>query len=215
MKIIARNAGLGDGRPTGRDGDSLAGHGLVDNVPYHHLQNPLHMIKMTFAAVSLALCASAMSQTSAQFVAQSRAGLEDQTAAHAATWGLGSSERWKADLEAGTITFSFNDGKTVIAPIQVIGTYNKLDGTFLWGWDHPSVPGPLRRHAELARQWGKKNHLPDYTSRMVKVSEDEAWNFAAVANRLGNANGVYRGPSGTTMVFMSFGEVKMQQATKP
>jgi hypothetical protein len=172
------------------------------------------MMKTILAAASLTACASAMSQTPEQFVAKARAGLEQQTAAHALTWGLGSSERWNADLDTGTITFTFKDGKTMVAPIQVIGTYNKLDGTFLWGWDHPSVPEALRHHAELARQWGEKNHVANYTSKMVKVSEDEAWNFAAVATRLAKGNGVYRGPSGTTMVFMSFGEIAMR-AAKP
>jgi uncharacterized protein DUF6882 len=80
------------------------------------------------------------------------------------------------------------------APIQVIGTYNPADGTFLWGWDHPSVPHPLREHAQLARAWGRENGLASFTERSVRCDESEAWRFAAVANRLASSNGVYRVP---------------------
>ena len=122
--------------------------------------------------------------------------------------------QWSADLDAGLIVFEFSDGVKATAPIQVVGTYNQQDDTFLWGWDHPSVPEPLRKHAALAKQWGEKNQVENFVNRKVYCSEDDAWSFAAVANRLANANGVYRGPSGTTLVFMTFGEVKLEK-TKP
>lgn len=138
-------------------------------------------------------------------------GLRLQTSAHSATWHLGQEENWSADLDAGTIVFTFADGTTATANIQVVGTYNTQDGTFLWGWDHPSVPEELRAHAKLAREWGEANNVNDFTERMVECSEDDAWQFAAVANRLANANGVYRGPAGTALVFMTFGEVKLEK----
>ncbi len=168
------------------------------------------MLIKILIALSLVASANAMSQSPAQFIEQSRAGLAQQTAAHAATWHLDSAEHWFADLEKGMITFELKDGRRASAAIQVIGTYNTLDGTFLWGWDHPSVPDALRKHARLAQQWGKKNNVLHFTTRKVKCTEDEAWSFAAVANRLGNANGVYRGPDGTTLAYLTLGEVKVE-----
>ncbi len=167
------------------------------------------MLIKILAALSLAVSANAMSQSPAQFIEQSREGLAQQTAAHAATWHLDTAEHWSADLDKGTITFDLK-GVRASAAIQVIGTYNTLDGTFLWGWDHPSVPEALRKHARLAEQWGKKNNVPNFKTRKVKCTEDEAWGFAAVANRLANANGVYRGPDGTALVFMTLGKVKVE-----
>ena len=113
---------------------------------------------------------------------------------------------WAVDLEAGTITFT-SATKTVTAPVQVIGTYNSLDGTFLWGWDHPSIPGPRRGDARLAREFGRRQNLPLFTTRMVECTEEQAWRFTAVALYLSGAQGAYRGPSGTTLVFMTFGEM--------
>ena len=147
-----------------------------------------------------------------QFIAAARAGLDLQTATHSATWHLGQEESWAADLVAGTIAFKLPDSVVATAPIQVVGTYNTADGTFLWGWDHPSVPVPLREHAQMARDWGRENGLASFTERSVPCDEQAAWGFAAVANRLASSNGVYRGPAGVALVFMTFGEIKLERA---
>ena len=112
-------------------------------------------------------------------------------------------------MDRGTIAFHFADGTVANASIQVVGTYNTSDGTFLWAWNHPSVPENLRQHARLAQRWGEKNRMTNFTSGKAICSEDDAWGFAAVANRLGNGNGVYRGPNETTLVFMTFGEIQL------
>jgi len=145
------------------------------------------------------------------FIEQGVEGLCTQTSTHAATWHLGDEANWAADQDAGRIRFTFNDGTIAEADMQIVGTYNTLDGTFLWGWDHPSVAEPLRRHAILAREFGEQHRLPKFTERKVKCSEDEAWEFTAVAARLGKANGAYRGPAGTALVYMTFGEIKLSQ----
>ncbi|MBO9574881.1 MAG: hypothetical protein J7494_04010 [Sphingobium sp.] len=115
---------------------------------------------------------------------------------------------WSVDLEAGTISFT-SATKVVSAPVQVIGTYNTLDGTFLWGWDHPSVPEPRGADARLAHQFGQLKNLPLYTARKVKCTEDQAWSFTAVALYLSGAQGAYRAQTGTTWVFMTFGDMKI------
>jgi L-rhamnose isomerase len=151
------------------------------------------------------------------FIHAARAGLAQQTAAHGATWHLGEEANWSADLDAGSIAFDFADGTVATAAIQVVGTYNQADGSFLWGWDHPSVPEALRAHAQLAREWGEQQGAADFTARKRLCSEDDAWSFAAVANRLAEANGVYRGTAGSTLIFMTFGPVQLQKpgATAP
>lgn len=117
---------------------------------------------------------------------------------------------WAADLDAGTITFT-SATRVVTAPVQVIGTYNSLDGTFLWGWDHPSIPNPRRAHAGIARRFGEAHDLPLYTTRMVEVTEEQAWRFTATALYLAGAQGAYRGPAGTTMIFMTFGDLTVSR----
>ncbi|WP_255754964.1 DUF6882 domain-containing protein [Massilia sp. erpn] len=176
------------------------------------LSNVIFMFKKIFSALSPNNSSDSKSQLAAQFIEQSREGLAQQTAAHSATWHFGSEENWSVDLDAGIIQFDFADGTQASAAMQVVGTYNELDGTFLWGWDHPSIPESLSKHAQLAQQWGEENEVEEFKSRKVQCSEDEAWSFAAVANRLAKANGVYRGSSDTTLVFMTFGDVKLEAA---
>ena len=147
----------------------------------------------------------------AVFIQQSVEGLRAQTSAHAATWRLGKEENWAADQDSGQIRFTFADGTIAGADLQIVGTYNTLDGTFLWGWDHPSVAVPLRQHASLAKQFGEQHALSKYTNRKVTCSEDDAWEFTAVAARLGKANGAYRGAADTALVYMTFGEIKLRK----
>jgi hypothetical protein len=80
-------------------------------------------------------------------------GLRQQTSAHTLTWHLGQEQNWAVDLDAGIMVLTFANGTTATAAIQVVGTYNTLDGTFLWGWDHPSVPEQLRDHARLGKRY--------------------------------------------------------------
>jgi hypothetical protein len=143
------------------------------------------------------------------FITAAIEGMKQQADAHAATWGLGKAKRWSADLDKGVLRFEFADGTLAEAPLQVVGTYNTENGSFLWAWDHPSVPAPLRQHAELARQWGEREGVPKFNTRQVRCSEEEAWAFAAVTNRLAKAQGVYRGPTGAVRVFMTFGDVTL------
>lgn len=151
-----------------------------------------------------------MNETAA-FIHAAREGLAQQTAAHGATWHLGKEAHWSADLDAGNLVFDFADGTAATAAIQVVGTYNQADGSFLWGWDHPSVPEALRAHAQLARDWGEQQGAADFAARKLLCSEDDAWGFAAVANRLAEANGVYRGTAGSTLIFMTFGPIQLQK----
>ncbi|WP_337187298.1 DUF6882 domain-containing protein [Phenylobacterium sp.] len=144
-------------------------------------------------------------------LARSMAALQEKTRSNMA-WGLGSTERWNVSLESGLITFS-GDGRIVSAAVQVIGTYSSEDGTWLWGWDHPSVLPELARDAELARRFGEEHGLSDYTRRKVECDEQAAWQFTAVACHLAGATGAYRGPSGSTYVFMTFGPVTIGRLT--
>lgn len=132
-----------------------------------------------------------------------------KTAAHDAGWGLGAAD-WAVDQDTGLITFT---GKTMVAtaPAQIIATYNTLDGTWLWGWDHPSVEEGMAEHARQVHEYGKKHGLAALTTRKLACSEGEAWEFTALACHLCGAQGAYRGPAGTALVFMTFGEVTLSQ----
>lgn len=146
------------------------------------------------------------------YIAQSVEGMKAATAAHCGSWRLDQAERWSVDMDEGLIRFVLPDGMHASAPVQIVGTTNSDDGSFLWGWDHPSVPPELAEHAELARAFGEAHGLPEYSNRKVECDDMQAWEFAAVAMRLGGASGTYRGQaSETASVWMTFGAVTLSQ----
>ena len=98
------------------------------------------------------------------------------------------------------------------APVQIIGTYNTEDGTWLWGWDHPSVLPPLADHARQLLNYGKEHGFARLTTRTFACSERTCWELTALAFLLCRANGAYRGPAGPALVFMTFGELKLTRA---
>ena len=133
-----------------------------------------------------------------------------KTEAHDGMWHIGESS-WAVDQDVGTIVFT-NQVFTVTAPVQIIGTYNTNDGTWLWGWNHPSVLPPLQEHARQVYEYGRANGIERLTTQKLACSENEAWELAALACTLCDAQGAYRGPSGPTLVYMTFGTL---QITKP
>lgn len=118
-------------------------------------------------------------------------------------WGLGSETAWNLDMNEGTLRFSFADGREVTCPVQVIGTYDTTDASFLWGWDHPSVPEPLRRAARRLHESEMCRELEAFANRVTFCSEADAWAYTAAAAKLDEAIGAYRGRSGDTWVYMS------------
>ncbi len=133
-----------------------------------------------------------------------------KTEAAMGMWGLGSCESWAADLDAGTITFVNDKGLEITAPVQVIGTLNTADGTWLWGWDHPSVPVPIAAHAQRVREFGEQHGLVALTTRKIEADETDGWSFTALACHLAGAQGGYRGPAGDALVFMTYGQVSIR-----
>lgn len=138
-------------------------------------------------------------------------GLRAKTKAHADTWRLGQEENWSIDQDRGVIVFSFADGTVAAAPVQVVGTYNPDDGTFLWGWDHPSIEEALQAHAKQVKAFGEKHGIKQFMTQQVKCTEKEAWKFTPVAVHLAEANGAYRADAGGPLVFVTFGEIKLNR----
>lgn len=120
--------------------------------------------------------------------------------------------RWTVDQNAGLIQFERRDGAVITAPVQIIGSWNPQNETFTWGWDHPSVKLRMRAGAERTRWFGDKHGLKELTEPSFRASEDDAWRYAAVAMKVNGASGVYRGPTGGPVVFMTLGEIKLQKA---
>jgi len=118
--------------------------------------------------------------------------------------------KWSVDQDTGLIEFD-RRGFHATAPAQIIGTYNTADSTWLWGWDHPSIEEPLRRDAKVLLAYGHTQKVAALTTRRVSCTENDCWEFTALAMRLCNAQGAYRGPAGRTLIFLTFGELRLSK----
>ena len=143
-------------------------------------------------------------------IQQSIEGLRLQTTAHDSTWHLGEAS-WSVDQGSGNIVFVSPHGITAPCPVQIIGTYNSLDNTFLWGWEHPSVLPALQEHARKVKAYGEQHNIAELTTQKITCTETKAWELTALACRLNEAQGAYRGTSGTSTIFMTFGTVSLSK----
>jgi hypothetical protein len=139
-------------------------------------------------------------------------GLRLQTEAHQGTWRLGKSERWDYSQDTGELVFTFPD-MVVHARAQIIGSFDSREGSWMWGWANTSIADSLTRDSVRVREYGEQHRIRRLTTPTWSGEEMDGWHMAALANRLCETNGVYRGPAGATFVFFTFGEVQLTKRT--
>jgi len=118
---------------------------------------------------------------------------------------------WSVNQDTATIAFEGPKGLRAVGPVQIIGTFNRTDGTWLWAWDNPSVVEPLRQHARRVQEFGHLRTISVLTQRKLTCREEDSWEFTALACKLCDAQGAYRGPAGDTLVFMTFGSLTIEK----
>jgi hypothetical protein len=130
------------------------------------------------------------------------------TQSHQDNWLFGREEQWNLDPGRGELVFSF-PGRLVVAPAQIIGTYDQQTGHWVWGWANTSVPESLTSHATQLRLFGEENGIPRLTTPEWQGEETDCWYMAALACRLCGFQGAYRGPADKVYSFITFGEVQL------
>ena len=134
-----------------------------------------------------------------------------KTTGHQQGWGLGKSARWDIDQSQGNLVFTFADGIVATAPAQIIGSFDSTTSEWLWAWANPSIAEPLKRDSLKVKEYGQKHQITRLTSSEWFGKEDDAWSMTALASKLCEAEGAYRGPAGTSFVFMTFGKVELSK----
>lgn len=94
------------------------------------------------------------------------------------------------DLETGDLLMKFDSDPSLSLVAQVAGTFSD-DGTFMWGWGHPSVPQPLQQAAWAAQRYGDRQEIPELLTRGGKATKKQVREFVAIAAYLAHADGVF------------------------
>lgn len=144
---------------------------------------------------------------------QSMEELRLKTAAHDVGWHI-SEAAWSVDQDAGTLIFTSNNGMSVSCSVQIIGTRDGVDHSWMWGWGNPSIPDELQQHAKTVREYGEETRNLWLTTPMMRCPPDKAWQLTALACKLNDAQGAYHGVDGETEIFMTFDAVKITQGSR-
>lgn len=130
--------------------------------------------------------------------------------AHENLWHISQADRWDADLTVPEIRWIFADGRIVRAPLQLIGTWNSSDETFLWGWDHPSATPQTAIAAQTVKTFADERSLETLQVSKTRCSFEEGWELAAIAVLTADLQGVYRGQaSETAWAYLGFGQITL------
>lgn len=129
-----------------------------------------------------------------------------KTQSHQVDWSFGSEEEWLLDQDQGLLTFKF-PGRSTHAPIQILGTFNTENGTWLWAWANPLIADHLKADALMLKEYGEQCGIPRLTSPEWPAQESDCWYMAALACQLFGRQGAYRGPAADSHTLMVFGEV--------
>jgi hypothetical protein len=140
--------------------------------------------------------------------------LQLKTRAHQAAWGHGEEEEWNLDQDEGDLVFTFADGTEARCPAQIIGTFDSKAGTWMWAWHNPSVVRALQQDAQALKALGEEKGFAILTEPTWPCDEMDCWRMVALAAKVCDRQGAYRGPAGTTYVFMTFGEVTLETPGK-
>ncbi len=134
-----------------------------------------------------------------------------KTQAHCAAWRLHEAHDWSLDQDEGQLVIVLEDGLIASAPAQIIGTFDTRDNTWMWAWNNPSIAESMRRDAARVRAYGEQIGEEKLTATKWVGEENDAWAMTALACKLCAAQGAYRGPAGSTLVFITFGDVELRK----
>lgn len=134
-----------------------------------------------------------------------------RTQSHQEEWAFGTEEEWLLDQDAGQLTFKF-PGRSSITPVQIIGTFNTQNATWLWAWANPLIADHLKADSLRLREYGEQWGIQRLTAPEWTAQESDCWYMAALACRLFGGQGAYRGPAADSHTIMVFGEVSHDPA---
>ena len=85
----------------------------------------------------------------------------------------------------------------------MIGSLGYGDWSWAWAWNDTSVPAHLRRHAENMRAYGECHGVRKLLEQRLTATDNDAWHFAALANYINKAQGVFRAAASEDVRFLT------------
>jgi len=142
------------------------------------------------------------------FVGDCRQSLSELQQSLKSRFDIGSYERYDYDQANKKIIFS-NQGKPgLIADFEVVGTFSRPNGTWMWSWANFSLMAKVRTRMKRVRELGEQRQFPRLTTFHWSGDECDAWDMAAIASQVLRAQGVYRSPGESSDMFMTLSKIR-------
>jgi len=107
-------------------------------------------------------------------------------------WGWGDMARWQLDDAAATLTFSDPTKPTVVADVQIVGSYSARSGTFQWAWQTLGTADPKTDAVSRLRVFGEVRGLAMLATPNWPCEETDGWAMASLAGYVSGGEGLYR-----------------------
>lgn len=147
------------------------------------------------------------------FVASCRESLGNLQSLLESRFGIGGYERYDYDQATKQIVFSNQGVPGVIADIEVVGTFSRSSGSWMWSWANFSLLPKVRTRIRRVRTLGEKRSFPRLTTYLWPADVCDAWDMAAIAAHVLRAQGVYRSPGEFTDLFMTISKIRLADGT--
>jgi len=122
--------------------------------------------------------------------------LQEKNARLKSEFGLGGWPRFDYDVDAGTLMFSDERERRVVAEAQIVGTTSLRSGDWLWAWANSDWPQSRTAGARAVREFGERHGVGELICGSLEDENLNAlgWGLTAVAARVTGALGAYRPP---------------------
>ena len=101
------------------------------------------------------------------------------------------------------MSFHF-DERTLVGPVQVLGTYGTATSSWMWGWGNASLPTVVTSASRGTLAHGEANGLLALTTAQLQVAPEFGDDLASVTVELSDLAGVYRAPTKTGFIYLGF-----------
>jgi hypothetical protein len=113
-------------------------------------------------------------------------------------WHWSKMARWDYDPDASTLTFSDPTKPTIVADIELVGSFSTTTDTFQWAWETLDDWSEMER----VRAFGEVRGIKKLTTANWAAEEVDGWEMTSLAAYLLGAGAVYRAPFDHVRWFM-------------
>jgi len=160
-------------------------------------------MKKVFASLlSLFIANSNASDGWEDFVTTAHNSLSAKQDALMEEYKIGEHERFYWDQENGTLVFS-NDGvKAVIAQVQFVGSVSSKSDTWLWSWANATVFDNVKDQMYKVKEYGQSKGYDALINDKWSADEVDGWEMTSITSHILNAKGAYRTTDKTGFTYM-------------